>query len=80
MKIRTSKNNEVRLSDVSDYIKVPAQIIRPVVTNGVPVGEIRYEDGQTERIYSDYEVRINNVQLSFASGDDDYFNCEIEIN
>lgn len=80
MKIRTSKYNEVRLSDVIQHIKVPAQIIRPSSPNGVLVGEVRYEDGKTERIYSDYEVRINNVQLPFASGEESYFCKEININ
>ena len=32
MKIKTSKYNEVRLSDVAQYIKVPAQIVKPSVT------------------------------------------------
>ena len=80
MKINTSKYNEVRLSDVAQYIKVPAQIIKPRFTNGVEVGEVRYEDGKKERIYSDYEVRINNVQLPFAVDKKSYFDCEIEIN
>ena len=80
MKIRTSKYNEVRLADVIQHIKVPAQIIRPSSPNGVLVGEVRYEDGKTERIYSDYEVRINNVQLPFASGEESYFCEEININ
>lgn len=80
MKIKASKFNEVRLSDVIQYIKVPAQIVKPSTQNGVLVGEVRYEDGKTERIYSDYEVRINNVQLPLAAGEGDYFNCEIEIN
>lgn len=80
MKIKTSKYNEVRLSDVIQYIKVPAQIVKPSTQNGVLVGEVHYEDGKTERVYSDYEVRINNVQLPFAAGEDSYFNSEIEIN
>lgn len=80
MKIKTSKYNEVRVRDVAQYIKVPAQIIKPSTPNGVLVGEVRYEDGKTERVYSDYEVRINNVQLPFAAGEESYFNSEIEIN
>ena len=80
MKIKTSKNNEVRLSDVAQYIKVPAQIIKPSKPNGVLIGEIQYEDGKKEQVYSDYNVRINNVQLSFAAGEESYFDCEIEIN
>lgn len=80
MKIKTSKYNEVRLSDVAQYIKVSAQIIKPSTPNGVLIGEVRYEDGKSERVYSDYEVRINNVQLPFAAGEGSYFNSEIEIN
>lgn len=80
MKIKTSKYNEVRLSDVAQYIKVPAQIVKSPWLNGVFIGTVQYENGQIERIYSDDEVRINNVQLPFAAGEDSYFNCEIEIN
>ena len=80
MKIKTSKYNEVRLSDVAQYIKVPAQIVRPSTPNGILIGDVKYEDGKKERVYSDYEVRINNVQLSFSVGEDSYFNSEIEIN
>lgn len=80
MKIKTSKYNEVRLSDVAQYIKVPAQIVKPSFPNGVLIGDVHYEDGKKERVYSDYEVRINNVQFPFAAGEDDYFNSEIEIN
>ena len=81
MKINTSKYNEVRLSDVAQYIKVPAQIVKPSTpTNGVLIGEVQYEDGKKERVYSDYEVRINNVQLPFAAGEESYFCCEIELN
>lgn len=80
MKIKTSKYNEVRLSDVAQYIKVPAQIVKPSTPNGVLVGEVRYEDGKSERVYSDYEVRINNIQLPFAAGKESYFDSEIEIN
>lgn len=80
MKIKTSKYNEVRLSDVAQYIKVPAQIVKPSTPNGVLIGDVLYEDGKKERVYSDYEVRINNVQLPFAVGEDSYFNSEIEIN
>ena len=80
MKIKTSKYNEVRSSDVAQYIKVPAQIVKPSTPNGVLIGDVLYEDGKKERVYSDYEVRINNVQLPFAVGEDSYFNSEIEIN
>lgn len=80
MKIKTSKYNEVRLSDVAQYIKIPAQIVKPATPNGVLICEVHYEDGKNERVYSDYEVRINNVQLPFAAGEDSYFNREIEIN
>ncbi len=80
MKIKTSKYNEVRLSDVAQYIKYPAQIVKPSALNGVFIGEVRYDNGKKERVYSDYEVRIKNVQLPFAAGEDSYFNCEIEIN
>lgn len=80
MKIKTSKYNEVRLSDVAQYIKVPAQIVKPSFPNGVFIGEVSYENGKKERIYSDYEVCINNVQLPFAAGEDSYFDSEIEIN
>ena len=80
MKIKTSKYNEVRLSDVTQYIKVPAQIVKPSTPNGVLIGDVHYEDGKMERVYSDYEVRINNVQLPFAAGEDSYFSSEIEIN
>lgn len=81
MKIKTSKYNEVRLSDVAKYIEVPSQIVKPSTpTNGVLIGNVQYKDGKRERIYSDYEVRINNVQLPFAAGEDSYFNSEIEIN
>lgn len=80
MKIKTSKYNEVRLSDVAQYIKVPAQIIKPSMSNGVLIGEVQYEDGKKERVYSDYEVRINNIQLPFAAGEKSYFDSEIEIN
>lgn len=80
MKIKTSKYNEVRLSDVAQYIKVPAQIIKPSVPNGVLIGEVQYEDGKKERVYSDYAVCINNIQLPFAAGEESYFDSEIEIN
>lgn len=80
IKIKTSKYNEVRLSDVQKYIKVPAQIIKPSCTNGVYIGTITYDNGQTERIFSDYAVRINNVHLPFAAGESAYFDSEIEIN
>ena len=80
MKIKASKYNEVRLSDVAQYIKVPAQIVKPSTPNGVLIGDVQYEDGKKERVYSDYEVRINNVQLPFAVGADRYFNSETEIN
>lgn len=80
MKIKTSKYNEVRLCDVAQYIKVPSQIVKPSTPNGVLIGEIHYEDGKTERVFSDYEVRINNIQLPLAEGKESYFDCEIEIN
>lgn len=81
MKIKTSKYNEVRLSDVAQYIKVPAQIVKPSTpTNGVLIGEVQYKDGKKERVYSDYDVRINNIQLPFAAGKESYFDSEIEIN
>ena len=80
MKIKTSKYNEVRLSDVAQHIKFPAQIIKPSMPNGVLIGEVQYEDGKKERVYSDCYVRINNIQLPFAAGEDSYFNSEIEIN
>lgn len=80
MRIKTSKYNEVRLTDVAEYIKVPAQIVKPSTPNGVLIGEVIYEDGKKEQVYSDFEVRINNVQLPFAVGEDGYFNFEIEIN
>lgn len=80
MKIKTSKYNEVRLSDVAQYIKVPAQIIKSSSPNGVLIGEVQYEDGKKERVYSDYDVRINNIQLPFAAGEESYFDSEIEIN
>lgn len=80
MKIKTSKYNEVRLSDVAQHIKVPAQIIKPSMPNGVLIGEVQYEDGKKERVYSDCYVRINNIQLPFAAGEASYFNSEIEIN
>lgn len=80
MKIRTSQYNEVKLSDVAQYIKVPAQIVKPISPNGVFIGFVCYEDGRTERVCSDYEVRINNVQLPFAAGEDSYFDRSIEIN
>ena len=48
MKIKTSKYNEVRLSDVAQYIKVPAQIVKPSTQNGVLIGDVQYEDGKKE--------------------------------
>ena len=80
MKIKTSKYNEVRLADVAQYIKSPAQIKKKVTPNGVLISDIFYQNGKKDFIYSDYEVVINNVRLPFAVGDDNYFNCEIEIN
>ena len=46
MKIKTSKYNEVRLSDVAQYIKVPAHIVKPSTQNGVLIGDVQYEDGK----------------------------------
>lgn len=48
--------------------------------NGVLIGEVQYEDGKKERVYSDCYVRINNIQLPFAAGEASYFDSEIEIN
>lgn len=53
MKIKTLKYNEVRLSDVAQYIKVPAQIAKQSTPNGVFLGVVSYEDGKKERVYSD---------------------------
>ena len=59
MKIKTSKYNEVRLSDVAQYIKVPAQIVKPSTpTNGVLIGEVQYEDGKNEYIQTTTSVSI----------------------
>lgn len=80
MKIRASKYNEVSLKEVAKYIHVPAQVIIPAIQNGVLLGEVKFDDGNTLRVYSDYEVRINNVQLSLANADDSYFDSTIEIN
>jgi len=90
MKIKTSKYNEISFREAVKYITVPAQVIKPtaiingaiceVPTNGVFLGIVKYADGKEESIYSDYEVRIRNVQFSVAAGDDDYFNNVIEIN
>ena len=78
MKIRTSQYNEVKLFDVAQYIKVPAQIVKPISPNGVFIGFVYYEDGRTERVCSDYEVRINNVQLPFAAEEDSYFDRSLK--
>ncbi len=98
MKIKASKYNEVRLEDVAEYIKAEWQIIKPtadingvrceVPTNGIILGHVYLADGSRVRMFSDYEVKIFNVQLPlaagnnppFAPGDDDYFDHEIEIN
>lgn len=80
MKIKTSKFNEVSLKEVAKYIHTPAQVIIPAIQNGVLLGEVKFDDGQTLRVYSDYEVRINNVRLPLAYASDDYFNSIIEIN
>ena len=56
MKIKTSKYNEVRLSDVAQYIKVPAQIVKPSTPNGVLIGDVvDFKDPvyETEQFYCD---------------------------
>lgn len=87
MKIKASKFNEVRLSDVAQFIKSPSQIIRPECSNGVLLGQISLKDGSVMRLYAGDEIRINNVQFPLAapssfpfSENEDYFNSEIEIN
>lgn len=80
MKIKTSKYNEVALKEVAKYIHVPAQIIKSKYNVGVLIGEVKFDNGQTQRVYTDDEVRINNVQLTLANADDSYFDSTIEIN
>lgn len=90
MKIKTSKYNEISFKEAVKFIKNPSQVIKPtaivngvkceVPTNGVILGIVKYANGKEDSIYSDYEVRINNVQLSVVAGDDEYFSCEIELN
>ena len=87
MKIKASKFNEVRLSDVAQFIKSPSQIIRSECSNGVLLGQISLKDGSVMRLYAGDEIRINNVQLPLAAPssfpfpeNEEYFNSEIEIN
>lgn len=90
MKIKTSKYNEISFAEAVKYIENPAQVIKPttiingvrceIPSNGVYLGVVKYKSGKEERIYSDYEVRIHNVQLSVVAGEDEYFDHEIEIN
>lgn len=90
MKIKTSKYNEISFKEAVKYIENPAQVKKPtaiingaiceVPTNGVFLGVVKYKSGKEESIYSNYEVRINNVQLSVVAGREEYFDCEIEIN
>lgn len=80
MKIKTSKYNEVSLKEVAKYIHIPTQIVKSKYNNGVLLGEVKFDNGQTQRVYSDEEVRINNVQLPVSGGDESYFDSVIEIN
>ena len=62
MKIKTSKYNEVRLSDVAQYIKVPAQIVKPSTPNGVLIGDVKYADGKK----SEYIQTMKYVLTTFS--------------
>lgn len=80
MIINVSKYNEVSFNEVKNLLKAPAQIIKSPYQNGVYLGSLTFENSVSVKIYSDDEVRINNVTLPLAKAEESYFDHTIEIN
>lgn len=80
MKISCSKFNEVSLLEIEEFVKSKSQIrYSEWRDNNVFVGCLLI-DGICYSMKAGDEVCINNVWLPLASGNIDYFDCEIIIN
>ena len=77
MKIITSKYNEVSPKEIKRLIEAGAKIIKESQFENVGVYITTIDD---VRVYSTDSIKIKNVILPLAKGDDDYFNTVIEIN
>jgi len=78
MKIKTSKYNEVAPWEVKRLIEAGAKIIKKDDVMGVGMVIATHKG---INITTMDEIKINNVTLPLALAfDENYFNCEIEIN
>ena len=78
MKIKTSKYNEVAPWEVKRLLDAGAEIIKVEDVMGLGM-VIATHNGV--KITTMDEIKINNVTLPLALAfDENYFNCEIEIN
>ena len=78
MKIKTSKYNEVAPWEVKRLIEAGAKIIKveDIMGIGMVITTLK-----GVKITTMDEIKINNVTLPLALAfDENYFNCEIEIN
>lgn len=77
MKIKVSKYNEVGKAEVERLAKMGARIIKAPVRFGFKGVYVTSVDGEVVRAGDD--IIINNVILTVAHAEDDYFDREIEI-
>lgn len=84
MTIKTSKYNEIGINEVrrlinDGIINCPAHIKEWDHSIGAFAGTVTI-NGDTKKLHAGDEIIINNVNLTMAKENDDYFDCEININ
>lgn len=80
IKIKCSKHNEVRLSDVKAAVGNNYYIKKSEYNIGEFVGWGLLPNKKSVKVYSNDWVYINNVILPLAKGEEEYFCCELTIN
>ena len=75
MTIKTSKYNEVAPSEIKRIMDAGGKIIKSEHPVGVCIAIVN-----NIKVYSTDDIRINNITLPLAQGNEDYFDCEITIN
>lgn len=78
MKISVSRYNEVNPIELRKLFKLGARLVKSEYPIGVFIGKFTDVKGNELKVYSNDDIKINNVLLPLSIGS--IYDCEVEIN